>query len=77
MWLFCGFYCLWNNRKKFAVVLPGIALWLGIMATPISNDYRYVYGLFAALPLILALALSPGDRNESPDPCDSGIDKGD
>ena len=77
VWLFCGFYCLWNNRKKFAVVLPGIALWLGIMATPISNDYRYVYGLFAALPLILALALSSGGRNESPDPGDSDIDKGD
>ena len=58
VWIFCGFFCLYQNRKKLILFIPGFALWLGIMVTPINNDFRYVYGLFTALPLLLAAALT-------------------
>ena len=58
VWIFCGFYCLYQNRRKLILFLPGLALWLGILVTPINNDFRYVYGLFTALPLLLAAVLA-------------------
>ncbi|MBQ6509681.1 MAG: hypothetical protein IJI07_09445 [Flexilinea sp.] len=58
VWIFCGIYCLYRNRKKFILFIPGFALWLGILVTPINNDFRYVYGLFTALPLLLAAGLT-------------------
>lgn len=57
LWLFCGFWCLYQNRKKFILFLPGLALWTGILISPVYNEYRYVYGLFVALPLVLASCL--------------------
>ena len=57
IWLFCGFWCLYQNRKKFILFLPGLFLWLSILPSPVYNEYRYVYGLFIGLPLLLAASL--------------------
>ncbi len=57
VWLFCGFWCLYQNRKKFILFLPGLFLWLSILPSPVYNEYRYVYGLFIGLPLLLAASL--------------------
>ena len=62
LWLFCGCYCLYNNRQKFILFMPGFSLWLGILISPVYNEYRYVYGLFCALPLLLASALTGSDE---------------
>ena len=62
LWVFCGCYCLYNNRKKFILFMPGFSLWLGILISPVYNEYRYVYGLFCALPLLLASTLSRSDE---------------
>ena len=62
LWVFCGCYCLYNNRRKFILFIPGFSLWLGILISPVYNEYRYVYGLFAALPLLLASSLSGSDK---------------
>ena len=62
LWVFCGCYCIYNNRKKFILFLPGLSLWLGILISPVYNEYRYVYGLFAALPLLLASSLTGSDK---------------
>lgn len=57
IWLFCGCWCLYQNRKKFILFLPGLLLWLSILPSPVYNEYRYVYGLFIGLPLLLAASL--------------------
>ncbi len=63
MWIFCGVWCLYQNRKKFLLFVPGFALWLGLLVAPLANDFRYAYGLFAGLPLLLAVTLT--NRNPS------------
>ena len=60
LWLFCGFWCLYQNRKKFILFLPGLLLWLSILPSPVYNEFRYVYGLFIGLPLLMAAALTSG-----------------
>lgn len=62
LWVFCGCYCLYNNRRKMILLMPGLSLWLGILISPVYNEYRYVYGLFAALPLLLTSTLSGSDN---------------
>ena len=57
VWLFCGCWCLYQNRKKFILFLPGLLLWLSILPSPVYNEYRYVYGLFIGLPLLLSASL--------------------
>ncbi len=61
LWLFCGFRCLYDNRRKLILFLPGLCLWLSVLISPVYDEYRYVYGLFAALPLILISALDPAE----------------
>lgn len=62
LWVFCGCYCLYNNRRKFILFMPGFSLWLGILISPVYNEFRYVYGLFCALPLLLASSLTGSDE---------------
>ena len=62
IWVLCGCYCLYNNRKKFILFLPGLSLWLGILISPVYNEYRYVYGLFCALPLLIAGTMFSHER---------------
>ena len=54
LWLFCGVWCLCQNRKKFVLFLPGLCLWMSVLISPVYNEYRYVYGLFIGLPLLLS-----------------------
>ena len=42
--------------------MPGLSLWLGILISPMYNEYRYVYGLFTALPLLLVAGLTGSDK---------------
>ena len=56
LWLLCGFYCLYNNRRRFILFVSGFVLWLSILISPVYSEYRYVYGLFAGLPLLLAVS---------------------
>ena len=57
LWIYCGCYCLYNNKRKFILFMAGFALWLGILISPVYNEYRYVYGLFTGLPLALSASL--------------------
>ncbi len=58
VWLFCGIFCLYRNREKFLVLLPGFALWLSVLISPMYGEMRYIYGLFIALPLVMASSLT-------------------
>ena len=57
IWIFCGCFCLFDNRKKFILFLCGLSLWTGILISPVYNEYRYVYGLFIGLPLMMVSAI--------------------
>ena len=66
LWLFCGCYCLYNNRRKFIVFIPGLSLLLGVLISPVYNEFRYVYGLIIGLPLLMASAFRV-KRNDTED----------
>ena len=66
LWIYCGCYSLYRNRKKFALFMAGFALWLGILLVPITNDFRYGYGLIVGLPLILFASLSGRTKKAGP-----------
>lgn len=57
LWLFSAVYSLYRKSRKFMLFIPGLALWLTVLISPVFNEIRYVYGLFAALPLMLASSL--------------------
>lgn len=63
LWVFCGCWGLWSRDRKLILVLAGLSLWLGILISPVYNEYRYVYGLFVGLPLLMAVMLS-GQREK-------------
>ena len=69
IWVFCGIWCLYRNRSKFLLFLPGLFLWMSILVSPVYDEYRYVYGLFIALPLLLTSTLKRPKANISGDNC--------
>ena len=66
LWIYCGCYSLYRNRKKFALFMAGFALWLGILLVPITNDFRYGYGLIVGFPLVLFASLSSRTKKAGP-----------
>ncbi|MBQ6518328.1 MAG: hypothetical protein IJI14_06390 [Anaerolineaceae bacterium] len=70
LWVFCAAYSLYNNRRKFILFLPGLLLWLTLLFSAVYCEFRYAYGLFVCLPLLLSAALTPQvnrSPNELPD----------
>ena len=61
LWLFCGAYSLYTNRKKFILFLTGVFLWLTIQFSAVFCEYRYVYGLFIGLPLLIVSVFTTQD----------------
>ena len=47
------------KREKYLLIsfLPAILLWLSCLASPVSGMFRYVYGLFLILPLLISVTL--------------------
>ncbi len=58
IWLFCGMYCLYNNRRRFPLFMIGFFIWAPILFSAVYAMFRYVYGLFTCLPLLMTSALS-------------------
>ena len=56
-----GIYIVFNavsyRRKGYVGIVPYIfifALWLTLMiASPVSGEYRYIYGLFTTIPVLV------------------------
>ena len=47
---------LYLKRKNYLLYVPFLGLWLTMMiASPVYAEFRYVYGLFTSLPIILFL----------------------
>ena len=58
VWMFCACFCLYRNKRKLILFVPGLMLWLPILFSPVYCEFRYVYGLFICLPLLLASTLT-------------------
>jgi hypothetical protein len=46
-----------KQYRLLTAFVPVLLLWLTCIASPVSGQYRYIYGLFLALPLLVSLAL--------------------
>ena len=58
LWVLCGMYCLYRNRGKFVLFLPGLLLWLTLQWSAVYCEFRYAYGLVICLPLLMAASFS-------------------
>ncbi len=58
IWLFCGMYSMYNNRRKFPLFMIGFFIWAVILFSAVYAEFRYVYGLFTCVPLVMASTLS-------------------
>lgn len=60
-------YLAWT-RKNAMCYVPFIMLLLSLLlATPVYNEFRYAYGLFAAFPLLFGFTFEPLDEEKSED----------
>lgn len=50
--------CALYRKRRIAVFLPALCLLGSLMlATPVYNEFRYAYGVFAALPVLVCLGV--------------------
>ena len=49
-----------RHRNMIIVFLPALLLWLSCIASPVGGMFRYIYGLFLVLPLLISVALQDG-----------------
>lgn len=64
-WLmvFCIAY-LTYNRKNIMIFVPFIMMFITLfLATPVYNEFRYAYGLFAAFPFLLSYTFSSAENS--------------
>lgn len=55
-------YLAWQKKSALCYV-PFIMLLLSLfLATPVYNEFRYAYGLFAAFPLLFGFTFGPADE---------------
>lgn len=55
-------YLAWQKRNAICYV-PFIMLLLSLLlATPVYNEFRYAYGLFAAFPLLFGFTFGPAEE---------------
>ena len=51
-------YCIYiRDYKKMLLYIFVFALWLTVLASPVHAEYRYIFGLFTAMPLILSCTI--------------------
>lgn len=63
MWVFCGLYILYANRRKFILFIPGVMLWLTLQFSAVYCEFRYAYPLIVCLPFLMAAALTKVQRD--------------
>lgn len=56
--LLAGLACALYRKRRIAAFLPALCLLGSLMlATPVYNEFRYAYGVFAALPFLLCFGV--------------------
>jgi len=46
-----------KRRRELLIFAPVFLLWLTCLASPVHAEFRYIYGMFTSLPVLLPLAL--------------------
>lgn len=60
--LLLGLACALYRRRGIAPYLPALCLLISLLlAAPVYNEFRYAYGVFAALPLLLSISFGRGE----------------
>ena len=60
-------YLAWQ-RKRALCYVPYIMLLVSLLlASPVYNEFRYAYGLFAAFPLLFGYTFGPSEKREEGD----------
>lgn len=65
-WLmvFCIAYTVFE-RRSIMIYVPFIMMFVTLLlATPVYNEFRYAYGLFAAFPFLFSYSFGTGETNE-------------
>ena len=56
-----GIAYLVYHRRSVMIYVPFLMLLITLLlATPVYNEFRYAYGLFAAFPILFAYSFSEG-----------------
>lgn len=62
--LFLFFYSIHKKSSSWKAYLPGIFMLATLMlATPVSQEFRYAYGLFLTLPVMVAAEATDNGKN--------------
>ena len=61
----CMAYAMYG-RRNILPYLPFVMLFVSLLlATPVYAEFRYTYGIFVAIPLLLAVTLKKTARKEA------------
>jgi len=54
----CALILILKKQTKYLIIFyPSLLLWLTCLASPVSGQFRYIYGLFLIFPLLAAISL--------------------
>lgn len=57
-------YCIYTKKyTRLLSYLPILVLWLTCLASPVSGEYRYIYAMFIALPLLIGISTLKDNKN--------------
>lgn len=58
-------YLIYKKQYKLLLAfVPILGVWLTCIASPVWCEYRYSYGLFTCLPLIIAISITQSEKEE-------------
>lgn len=52
-----GYVIYKKEYKKLLIFVPVLVLWLTCLASPVSGEYRYMYAMFAMIPILIGISL--------------------
>lgn len=52
-----GYVIYKKEYRKLVIFIPVLVLWLTCLASPVSGEYRYMYAMFAMIPLLIGISL--------------------
>lgn len=64
-WLLLAAFACALYRKREALVFVPCVMLIGslLLASPVYNEFRYAYGVFAALPFLLSVCFGKEERD--------------
>ncbi len=64
--LACLMYAIYKKQYKLITIyVPVLVLWLTTIASPVFGEYRYIYGMFTSLPILIGIHFRKIDTNKN------------